>query len=158
MEFLEKNLEDIIFKTNSLDLKKRGFIIQGKRFRQLRIGNYGIADMVTIEHNLSNEFESRSVIITVFEFKKNKLDLNSIAQATRYIRGIEIYLQKVDKFQDVFVDFKVVLVGKTLEYTGDFLYLCEYLSDKLDIYTYDYDFDGIKFKNQYGFSLINDGF
>ena len=158
MEFLEKNLEDIIFNTSSANLQKRGLIVYGKRYRQLRIGNYGIADMVTIQHHPGNEIEHRHIDINVFEFKKNKLDLNSLAQACRYIKGIQLYLEKRKKFQDIFIKYNIVLVGKTLEYTGDFLYLCDYIQDDLDVYTYDYDFDGIKFTNQYGWVITNDGF
>jgi hypothetical protein len=47
MNFLEKNLEDIIFETHENKLRDRGLEISGKKLRQLRIGNYGIADMIT---------------------------------------------------------------------------------------------------------------
>ena len=49
MKFLEKDLEDIIFEAPREELAKRGLHIEGKMYRQLRIGNYGIADLVTIQ-------------------------------------------------------------------------------------------------------------
>lgn len=49
MNFLEKNLEDIIYETNNKYLRERGLFINGIKKRQLRIGNYGIADIVTFK-------------------------------------------------------------------------------------------------------------
>ena len=40
MDFLEKDLEDIIYNASNEQLDKRGLRVRGKRFRQLRIGNY----------------------------------------------------------------------------------------------------------------------
>lgn len=46
-DFLEKTLEDIIFETSNDDLKERGLWICGNKKRQVKIGNYGIADLIT---------------------------------------------------------------------------------------------------------------
>ena len=46
MKFLEKDLEQIIFESGRDSLRERGLSISGKLLRQLRIGNYGIADLV----------------------------------------------------------------------------------------------------------------
>ena len=56
MKFLEKDLEEIIwdaYKNDKLSLiNNRGLFINGLIKRQLRIGNYGIADLVQEEEFL----------------------------------------------------------------------------------------------------------
>ena len=47
MSFLEKDLEDIIFETDNDLLFEHGLFIDGQKKRQVRIGNYGIADLIT---------------------------------------------------------------------------------------------------------------
>lgn len=83
MKFLEKDLEDIIFNADNESLQSRGLEIRGFKKRQLNIGNYGIADIVTFERSNyideeyaeyvggENKTHSRP-IITVYELKKNK--------------------------------------------------------------------------------------
>ena len=51
MNFLEKNLEDIIFETDNVDLRKRDLFIFGKKKRQVRIGNYGTCDTMVVKVN-----------------------------------------------------------------------------------------------------------
>jgi hypothetical protein len=159
MEFLEKNLEDIIFKTSSYDLRKRGLYVSGKRFRQLRIGDYGIADMVTIDKEYLNYPDSAySVInITVFEFKKNLINTDTLLQASRYVKGIQRYFYKHEKFINKEINFKIVLVGKTIAKGADFTFLSDFV-DNLEVFTYDYNFDGIKFESHSGWFLTQEGF
>ena len=45
MTFLEKDLEQIIFETPKEKLQEKGLVIKGKLLRQIKIGNYGIADL-----------------------------------------------------------------------------------------------------------------
>jgi len=47
MKFLEKDLEEIIFNADMKDLPEKGLHFTGVIKRQLRIGNYGVADLVT---------------------------------------------------------------------------------------------------------------
>ena len=49
MKFLEKDLEEIIFETSNKELNERGLFVYGKKYRQLRIGNYGVADLVVVD-------------------------------------------------------------------------------------------------------------
>jgi hypothetical protein len=159
MEFLEKNLEDIIFETSSDDLGNRGLYVSGKRFRQLRIGNYGIADMVTIDKDYLNYPDSTySVInITVFEFKKKLINTDTLAQASRYIKGIKRYFYKHEKFINKEINFKIILVGKTISKGDDFTFLSDFI-EHLEVYTYEYNFDGIKFTEHSGWFLTEEGF
>ena len=159
MEFLEKNLEDIIFETPSDNLGDRGLYVSGKRYRQLRIGGYGIADMVTIDKEYINYPHTCYTIlhITVFELKKNKLDESSLCQASRYIKGIKRYLKQRDIFNNFPIEYKIVLVGKTLNMNSSFVYLTDFV-ENLEVFTYEYKFNGINFIDHSGWHLKDEGF
>ncbi len=159
MEFLEKNLEDIIFQTTSDDLQQRGLYVRGKRYRQLRIGNYGIADMVTVkkEYLEDTHYPIPVINITVYEFKKNLIDTDTLLQASRYVKGIQRYLDLREKFLNDVINFEIVLVGKTISKGTDFTFLSDFIED-LRVYTYDYNFDGIKFEKHSDWYLTEEGF
>lgn len=156
LSFLEKDLETIIFETENKFLYERGLYITGEKKRQLRIGNYGIADIITFrKHNFWEEGEEESKLcITVYELKQKIINANTLMQAFRYCKGIEQYINHRNK--NLSVMFKVVLIGKELS-DGDFCYLPDYI-DNLSMYTYDYGFDGIKFKYQDSYRLTEEGF
>lgn len=159
MEFLEKNLEDIIFETPTENLDDRGLYVLGKRYRQLRIGNYGIADMVTMSREYINyPHTTYSILhITVYELKKNKLDENTLCQASRYVKGIKRYIKQRNIFNNCSVEFKIVLVGKTFNLNNSFVYLADFV-DNVEIYTYEYKFNGINFIDHSGWYLKDEGF
>jgi hypothetical protein len=56
MDFLEKDLEDIIFDSPNEELRKRGLNIWGKKKRQLNIGNYGRADIITYDKEMDSSY------------------------------------------------------------------------------------------------------
>ena len=160
MEFLEKDLEDIIWDAPSDELLKRGLYIKGKIRRQVKVGSYGIADIVSIEkqseiHPICGIID-QTVVITVFELKKQVCDVSALMQAARYATGIEQYLNKRKLFGDVSVVFRIVLIGKSI-CKSDFCYLPSFM-DNLHVYTYKYTFSGIEFKSEYGYVLTNPGF
>lgn len=160
MKFLECDLEEIIFNTRNELLIDRGLSITGKKRRQLRIGNYGIADIVTLERC------SGQILITVFELKKEEIGISAFLQASGYVKGIKSYLDKRGLFKDLDLYFRIVLIGKTLKTQSAYSYLCDILPD-LDCvfgnkflynYSYSYDFDGIVFEEESGYKLKKEGF
>jgi hypothetical protein len=158
MEFLEKNLEEIIFETSTNDLALRNLRLYGKRYRQLRIGAYGIADLVTLERLLDTDDNNQKIIITVYELKKDKINISSLAQASRYVKGIQRYFDAKNIFQFTEIEYKIVLIGKTIETSGDFVFLTDFLNDKIDCYTYDYKFNGINFIHKNNWFITEEKF
>ena len=162
MNFLEKDLEDIVFNTDTDLLQKRGLDIHGKRYRQLRIGNYGIADIVTVKkvsqpvfRNGELLFMDRTLKIEVYELKQNEISINTFMQAIRYCAGINDYISRFrNKIFEI--DFSICLIGRSLT-GGDFCYTPDFLHN-LRMFTYDYDFDGIVFNQEDGYYLDNNGF
>lgn len=162
MNFLEKDLEEIIFETGGEKIRERGLCIKGFSFRQLKIGNYGIADIVTFERDYSEPMLAK---ITVFELKKNEIGVSAFLQALRYVRGIDSYLKhRGVKFNYY---FEISLCGRDIEQADDYVYLCDFINTDgkskrgltyLSNYIYSYGVDGIKFTRTYGYSLIDEGF
>lgn len=164
MKFLEKDLEQIIYESGIDAVNKKGLPIAGKMLRQLKIGNYGIADLITFERpfieQVTNVYKIRQQgIITVYELKKDRVSIGAFLQAVRYAKGIRSYLEKRNKLH--LYDIKIVLIGKEIDVDGAFCYLPEILNMEtnfIEFYTYTFDIDGISFTEKMGYSLINEGF
>ena len=164
MKFLEKDLEQIIFETRNELLREKGLEISGKKVRQLRLGNYGIADLVTItkpgfiisKDPKYNGFFEDSIYIDIYELKQDKISVSAFLQACGYYKGISKYISKHNKLKK---DYKIRLnlVGKTIDTTSEFIYLSDIFED-VNFFTYDYGFEGISFTQHFGYCLTNDGF
>lgn len=169
MNFLEKELEQIIWESDNEKLWDKGFPIYGKKFRQLRIGNYGVLDLLTVSRNQYIEHHTRYITfldITVYELKKEKVGISAFLQAIKYCKGIKTYLET----RKPNLEFKlhIVLCGKSVDLNSDFIYLPELLSHDIDIpngninsvevYSFGFNIDGIIFKPHSGYSLTNSGF
>lgn len=156
MNFLEKNLEDIIFNTRTFNLFERGLDIidYSSKKRQLKIGNYGIADIVLFgkDYDVLN--------INVLELKKDTINIESLMQAARYVKGIDSYIRRKRR-KEIEVQYTITLIGASLELNSSFVHLTDVLTENgfdLRIYTYQYEFDGIKFNRESDFYLKNEGF
>lgn len=149
MNFLEKNLEDIIYETPNDLLLERGLFIFGTKKRQLNLGNYGKSDLVTFYR------VDGVLVINIFELKKDKVSASTFFQALRYAKAISFYL-KSRGFKHKF-RFKFMLVGSSIDKDGDFCYMPD-LFNNVHLWTYQYQFDGIFFNQHNGYKLINSGF
>jgi len=170
MKFLEKNLEQIIFESNKDKLYNKGLYVSGKLLRQVRIGNYGIADLVEYSRPYYNDVLKKCYKgkITVYELKQEKVGVSTFLQALGYLKGIRKFLEK--RGSDDYYDYQMVLIGSELEINNNFCYLPDFIelinsSDFYDnpkfglsVYTYDYKIDGIEFVTMSGYSLKNNTF
>ena len=171
MDFLEKDLEEIIFNANLSDLAKRGLSMELQRKRQFKIGNYGIADIVGFERpyynsNLKTHFKG---VITIYEFKKDAINISAFLQAIRYLKGIKQYL--IRRNLEEYYNYKIVLIGRSLDLNSSFSYLPDLISNdiydmtihnysrfNLEFYTYSYGLEGLNFTQEFGYKLMNEGF
>lgn len=180
MDFLEKDLENIIWESSNEQLSERGLDISGKRFRQLRIGNYGVADLVTLERlydvdyiNQRTTNDGKRLLITVYELKKDKIGISAFLQAVGYLKGISRYINKRKIFKHSNIEYRIILIGKSVDDTGNFIYLPDLFQSDIDddinfchyqrptsvnFITYSYRIDGIIFSDISDYSLINEGF
>lgn len=162
MKFLEKDLEDIIWESDKEELAERGFIIYGKLFRQLKIGNYGIADLVSINRGV--EGLKNALNINVIELKKDSIGISAFLQAVNYVKGIDSYL-KFRKFSHPYF-FNITLIGSEIDTSGSFCFIQDLFSsylneggiNEINFLTYDYKVSGIYFNDETGYDLTNKGF
>lgn len=164
MKFLERDLEDIIFEMGREKLQEKGIWSCGKMYRQLRIGEYGISDLVLIERPRYDAFFGNMLkgTITVMELKKDKLNVDSFMQAVRYVKGIKDYLYcRYGDQAEYDFNYRIVLIGRSICVNSAIMFLPDIfnfdvgeknsLSESgvsVDIYTYNYTSEGIFFKEE----------
>lgn len=178
ISFLEKNLEDIIFESAQTyegiyALKERGLPIGGVPYRQVNFGSYGIADLITASvvkevgddtvygqfiKGYDNFHVSNVLHFTVYELKKDEVNVGTLKQALNYAKAIKLIFSEKGNLNR-YPKINIVLIGKSIEKTSSFIYMADFFSN-LSIYTYEYAIDGIKFKEhsgykQKGVSFIN---
>jgi len=167
MEFSEKELEDMILSIPKEEIKKRGLVIKGKILRQLRIGSYGVADIVSINraplYGGGNGLE-----ITIYELKKDKIDFSSLLQLIRYTKGIRSYLDQ--RTNNIPYFFNLILIGNRISSENGFIFLPEVMTSTIwdtcpcgevqaiDFYTYSLNYNGIQFMRLEDKVLSNEGF
>lgn len=165
MEFFEKDLKQIIFEADKSELASRGlYLLGGRLFRQLKIGNYGIADLVHVEFEYESICENgeevgyrkTKLIIDVIELKKEKIGISAFLQAVGYVRGIQRWMEENKHTIDV--EYQISLIGKEVDTSGNFCYLSTLDWLNVRLFTYKYDFNGIKFRSEYGYKLVDEGF
>jgi len=162
MDFLEKDLEQIIFDADHEELFDRGLFLYGAKKRQLNIGNYGIADIVYF-HRVREPI-GNYLVVTIVELKQKQINVGTFLQAIRYAKGIERYLKK-RKFS-FYVKFEIMLIGRTVDINSSFSYMFDFFRNDLNYgdatrvsgYTYDYDIDGISFREVADYKLSKEGF
>lgn len=145
--FLEKDLETIIWE-NFVACADKGlkidqaFFQHGKRYRQLNLAPYGIADLIYIHYSPPQ----RSWHVLVLELKRGKIDLAAYQQAKRYQTALHDLLRKSKEpgDQTPFV-FMSVLIGDEVETNGDFTFVLNY-DYNCAAFTYSYGFNGIEFQ------------
>ena len=156
MQFLEKQLEDIIFdhlqtKDGRQKLKDRGLYVFSDRFfwakRQVNLGGYGIADIVTAT------LCDGELYITIYELKQKSVCEKALIQAARYRKAVSRYM---DKRWHGALHISIKLIGSKVQDT-DWVYLIDAMDD-LTVLAYEYDIDGLKFHEFFGFYLIDEKF
>lgn len=167
MGFLENDLEEIIFNTNHVELFKRGLDITGNLKRQLRIGNYGVADLIEFRRPIYCGCEDGFLLgkIRVLELKKDLVNIDTFFQAVRYARGVQSYLKYTNPYLLNNVELEVALIGKKVDKRSSLTYLPSLFNDsnnglgmKVSIFEYTYEVDGIRFKKIKNYTLTNEGF
>jgi hypothetical protein len=158
MNILEKEIEDLICGASNATLRDRGLPIKGYKIRQVGLGNYGIADLVTVnltkrvyKHPDGTYYADRTADICVYELKKDTINCDVLLQALRYAKGIDELLRDRNLVDDW--NIRIRLIGKQIELKSGFSYLADFM-DNLDIFTYNIDLEkGLRFERQIGYRL-----
>ena len=142
MNFLEKNLESIIFKefeycqSRGLDLKPH----QSFTYRQLNLAPFGIPDLIQVGRG----HEEDTLKIRIIECKRNIIDATTYGQAARY----QVALSRIFGCCCSGMEFEKVLIGQRVSDKNDFWGIVA-ADSNCTVYTYAYQADGIRFKRQY---------
>lgn len=178
MNFLEKDLEQIIYEADKELLAEKGLRVNGKLLRQVRIGNYGIADLVSIQRPYQHTFfgYQEKGLITIYELKKENISVSAFLQAIGYAKGImrwmEQHPKKIKCLNIENYDINIVLIGKNIDKSSEFIFLNDLLDVShignspiihkpflsVEMFTYEYDINGIYLKQHKGYKKINEGF
>lgn len=164
MKFLEKDLETIIYESGRDLLEAKGLLIEGKLLRQVKIGNYGIADLISVTKPTYDWYKEKKEIfipgyITIFELKKENIGISALLQSIGYAKGIQSYLQRRNK--EHLFRINICLIGKEIDKSGNFIYLPDLINNEhftLEYLTYEFRIDGLCFKQHSNFILTNEGF
>ena len=156
MDFLEKNLEEIIFFASQSEdgrkkLSERGLDINGRMFRQVDLGSYGRIDLLSVELCRSKHSGLWILYLEVYELKRNIINTSALIQGCRYLTGIKELIRYLrGKFKDfddkIFLETSLILIGDSFDSQSDFSFLYNELHDNIQVYTFKYDLDGITFE------------
>lgn len=156
----EKEIEDLIFNADTNFLSERGLYLPYFKKRQLKIGNYGIADIVGYEKAyFFNGVKHTENKIYIYELKKETINIDAFIQAVSYAKGIKRYMEKYKPNIDF--GFKIILIGKDIDLSNSLVYLPDLFDNEeisISIYTFDYRIDGFYFKEHSGYSLKDEKF
>lgn len=159
MKFLEKDLEDIIYESCKTIHGRESLVCRGLDSidgisyfsRQVRVGNYGIADLVTLIR-----FE-KTIYVNIYELKKDVVNIDTLIQCSRYAKGIKGYMNS--RFRGCRVHVHCTLIGRYIDENSDWVYLFNSVIENTTIYTYKYGIDGLNFElHNMNYSLTNEGF
>ena len=65
----------------------------------------------------------------------------------------------ISDLSSIYVCINIVLIGRKLDNEGSFCYLPNIIPyGKVKFFTYNYDFDGLKFKQENNYQLTEEGF
>jgi hypothetical protein len=165
MHFLEKNLEDIIWESDNIILQQKNLPIEGKKLRQLKVGNYGRPDIITYTKKYKKDvFVSPYLEITIYEFKKEKIGVSAFFQSLKYAKGIQTYLE--EKKPELLFTLNICLCAKTIDISGEFIYIPSLFNsfenfgyiNEIKFFTFDYLIDGINFVEHNEYNLYYKGF
>jgi hypothetical protein len=169
MKFIEKDLEEIIYTSGRDVLEERGLPIYGTLKRQLKIGNYGIADLVEYSRPFYYETPVGCIFhkgrIRIYELKKEQIGIAAFLQSLNYLKGIKDYMENRGMEDKYVID--IVLIGRNIDITGSFCFIPQLLSiyssdeecGEISFFTYKYEIDGLRFIDQSrNYYLKNKGF
>jgi len=171
MDFLEKDLEEIIYKSDKQKLCDAGLSLMFDLRRQVKIGNYGIADLIHYRRPHLNPYDNKMYkgFIEIIELKNKKIGVSTFFQALNYLQGIKTYLKK--KGIENNYDYRITLIGRELDLSSSFCFLGDVFQPSHDenyllsqsftsvhLYKYIYSLNGIEFEEIEDYNISNKGF
>lgn len=133
-DFLEKTLEDIIFDAQDRIVERNFPFVLQRTVRQWKLPSQKRIDL------FSFTLSDNAIQCRIFELKREELGLASLVQIISYYNELVTLL--FPHFTNVSIE--CFLVGRTI--APELMLLKDNLVN-IDLYSYRYDFDGIKFNH-----------
>lgn len=151
MDFLEKDLEDILFNSDARTIRLRGLtcFVYNHIHRQVDLKQYGIADLITIHLN------EKHIHFHVYELKNKVLNPAAFWQIVRYIKGVQHALSKCN-LKNHSLSVSGTIIGRSLDLNTDLCFLPS-IMPLVSMYLYSYTLEGMQFDKVYN-SYTNSGF
>ena len=172
LEISEAQLEQILWDCDAKTLSAIGLDLPYyKKFRQLRIGGYGVCDMLYYSRHSNLPHPAHT--ITIVELKKGQINTGTFLQSVRYARGVQrFFFKKFKKWGKDGIEYgdlkvNIVLIGKEIDLHSDFCFIADWVnqnsiySDSNRLYYYTYNFNpisGLRLKMEKGYVKENEGF
>lgn len=172
---MKKDLEQIIFESGRDSLNERGLVYQGKLYKQFKIGNYGVANLLAYHRPFYNPYtflpkkECQKGTIEIFIIKNDKISISAFLDGITMVRGVQRYLDKKNK--EHLYDINLTIIGSELDIKSPVCYLSSIIINQdefcfvgtpcqvtLKFLTYNVNLDGLKFLEHTEYVLCNEGF
>ena len=173
MKFLEKDLEQIVYemlcsKEGCIEMCQRGLKISYsphffKVKKQMNLGDYGIPDLIAVAKDDAEMYRNEDSIlelyqtplqINIIELKKEAITIDTLVQVARYAKGVSAYFERY--YPSIEIEITIVLIGKDIR-TSDWVFLIDLIPNLL-VFTYEYSWDGLKFKREHGYTKGTNSF
>lgn len=128
MEVLEKDIEDVVWYLINNDRSKLSEIgfpnVYRHPLRQVRLGEYGVADLISWDYisDVTEGVRTRAIYIQIIEFKRDVIGPAALMQSHRYETAIRGIIDSLSIAYDQ-LKFHHVLVGSGIDFSGDFPFL-----------------------------------
>lgn len=158
MNILECEIEELLFNNlkNEQLLRDRGFFsFEQHYYLHPNFGSYGIPDIVGVTVS-NDDFEFKSMSVTIYELKKESINIDTLLQASRYAKAITRTISNDEELCIDDIDIKLVLIGKKIDLNSDFVYFSD-ICHNVCLVTYSIDIlKGVLFKYHSGYSMTNE--
>lgn len=159
MNFLEKDFEDCIWDAiqngQIEDLRASGLDLYKHNLRQVSLGNYGIADLISFSFYFDNNNELDAIRFKIIELKRNEINTETFLQALRYFKGFSFFLESIYHHCNIYGS--ISLIGSSVSKKKSFIYMPDFF-ENLEFLTYSLSLNkGLQFYDHRGYDLVNKG-
>jgi hypothetical protein len=144
MTIKENELEDIIMNASPNELAERGLPTFKNKKRQVRMGNYGIADILMwTRTSRPSELE-----LQIIELKAGVININAVDQICRYLNAVMDFNEMKNLPFNQYKGITLKLIGSSVDKNIFEIVKVINMNKMINVvvYTYHLSIDGIKFR------------
>jgi hypothetical protein len=135
-------------------------INRGSLFSQVNLGEYGVADLVSLSYHKSDGvfIEERNLLyIEIIEIKAMEIKPGAFLQAIRYATGISEFFKHIINTRNTAIRIHVKLLGKSITIKPNSIFTIPGIIDNASVFTYTIDKDNLSIISHHAFNKHNWG-